>query len=174
MPLVWPSAVDLQKYHLDYAAVSGAAPSNLPELGRRAGGQGVLVGRANGTSAAASVRWTHSFQDRTSEFSGPLEGVNRAADMYAELFAASGNLVPIDIEVTGVGGVGDYAGVQSYLESLTFISHVSVVALTATAFDFVWLSRGGVESLHRTLSLNSRLQPIAAGDNGVQRFQLRR
>ncbi len=174
VPLLWPSAADLQKYHLDYAAVSGATPSNLPELGRRAGGAGVLVGRANGTSATANVRWTHSFQDRTSEFSGPLEGVNRAADMYAELFAASGNLVPIDIEVTGVGDVRDYASVQSYLESLTFISHVSVVALTGDSIRFRLMSRGGAESLHRTLSLNSRLQPIAAADNGIQRFQLRR
>ena len=48
------------------------------------------------------MRWTHLFQDRSSEFSGALEGVNRAADLYAELFAASGTLVPVDIEVTGV------------------------------------------------------------------------
>ena len=32
---------------------------------------------------------------------------------------------PVDIEVSGVGDLKDYAAVQSYLESLAFISHVS-------------------------------------------------
>ena len=173
-PLIWPSAADLQKNRLDYAAVSNATPSTLVEIGRRLSGEGILVGRATGTAAAANVRWTLSFQDRSSEFSGPLEGVNRAADLYAELFAASGNLLPIDIEVIGVDGLREYANLQAYLESLTFISHVSVVSLTADSVRFRLLSRGGAESLHRTLSLNGRLQPIAAGDNGIQRFQFRR
>jgi hypothetical protein len=173
VPLLWPSAADVQKDRLDYAGVNGAAPSTLADIGRRLGGEGILIGRATGTSAAANVRWTHLFQDRSSEFSGALEGVNRTADLYAGLFAASGNLVPIDIEVTKVGDLREYANVQAYLESLTFISHVSVVALTGDTVRFRLATRGGAESLHRTLSLNGRLQPIAAGDNGILRFQLR-
>jgi len=35
-------------------------------------------------------------------------------------------------------------------------------------------TRGGGEPLQHILALNGRLQPIAAGDNGIQRFQLRR
>lgn len=173
VPLVWPSGADLQRYHLDYAAVSSGSPSALAETARRSNGEGVLVGRANGTSAAASVRWTHLFQDRSSEFSGPLEGVNHAADLYAELFAASGNVAPADIEVRGIADLRDYAGVQSYLESLTFISHVSVVALTGDSIRFRLTTRGGTESLRRTLSLNGPLLPIAAGDAGLLRFELR-
>ncbi len=174
LPLLWPSAAEVQRNRLDYAGVNGAAPSTLADIGRRLGGEGVLVGRASGTSATANVRWTHLFQDRSSEYSGTLEGVNRAADLYAELFAVSGNLVPVDIEVTGVSDLRDYAGVQTYLESLTFISHVSVVALAGDTIRFRLATRGGTESLQRTLSLNGRLQSIAAGDNGVQRFQFRR
>jgi hypothetical protein len=173
VPLVWPSAGDLQRSRLDYAAVSGAAPSTLVETARRASGEGVLVGRANGTSAAANVRWTLLFQDRTSEFSGPLEGVNRAADLYAELFAASGNVAPVDIEVGGVADLRDYASAQTYLESLTFISHVSVVAFTGGSIRFRLTTRGGAESLRRALSLNGPLQPIAPGDTGLLRFELR-
>ncbi len=174
VPLIWPTAADLQKNRVDYAAVSGGGSSALADLGRRLGGEGVLIGRANGPSSTATVRWTHMFQDRSSEYSGALEGVNRAADLYAGLFAASGNLVPIEIEVTGVSDLRDYAGVQSYLESLTFISHVGVAALTGDTIRFRLTSRGGAESLQRTLSLNGRLQPIAAGENGILRFQLRR
>jgi hypothetical protein len=174
LPLIWPTAADVQKNRLDYAGVNGASPSTLADIGRRLGGEGVLVGRAGGTTESANVRWIHVFQDRSSEYSGTLEGVNRAADLYAGLFAASGNLVPIDIEVTGVADLREYANVQTYLESLTFISHVSVASLTGDTIRFRLATRGGAESLQRTLALNGKLQPTGPGDGGILRFKLRR
>jgi len=172
VPLLWPSAAEIQRDHLDYAGVNSAAPATLGDIGRRSGGEGILIGRAAGTSETASVRWTLVFQDRSSEFSGALEGVNRTADLYAGLFAASGSLVPVDIEVTGLGDVREYATLQAYLESLSFISHVSVAGLAGDTIKFRLTTRGGAESLQRTLSLNGHLQSIAAGDNGMLRFQL--
>jgi hypothetical protein len=173
VPLLWPSAADVQRNHLDYAGIIGTGPSVLADIGRRLGGEGVLIGRANNTTDTANVRWTHVFQDHSSEYSGTLEGINRSADLYAGLFAASGDLVPVDIEVTGVGDLNEYASVETYLESLTFISHVSVLALGGDTVKFRLATRGGLESLQRALSLNGRLQPIADGDAGIQRFQLR-
>jgi hypothetical protein len=172
LPLVWPSAAEVQKYHIDYSALSSG--STFVDVARRMGSDGVLVGRASGASANANVRWTHLFQDRSSEYSGTLEGVNRAADMYAGMFAASGNVVSVEIEVAGVNDLKDYAAVQSYLESLTFVSHVGVSSLSGDTVRFRLSTRGGGDSLQRALSLNGRLQSIAAGDNGIQRFQLRR
>ncbi len=174
LPLVWPSGAELQKFHIDYSAVSGGSPSTLAEIGRRMGSDGVLIGRASSASANANVRWTHLFQDRSSEYSGTLEGVNRAADLYAGMFAASGAVVPVDIEVSGLNDLRDYASVESYLESLTFISHVSVESLSGDTVRFRLSTRGGLDSLQRALSLNGRLQPVAAGENGIQRFQLHR
>ncbi len=84
-----------------------AAPGALADLGHRLGAEGTLIGRATGATLAAAVRWTFLFQDRSSEFSGPLEGINRAADTYAGIFAVSGSLLPVDIEVTGVRDVRD-------------------------------------------------------------------
>jgi hypothetical protein len=173
VPLLWPSAAELQRDHLDFAGVNTATLSTLADIGRRAGGEGILIGKAAGAAENPSVRWTLSFQDRSSEFSGALsEGVNRAADLYAGLFAASGSLAPVDIQVTGVGDLKEYASLQAYLESLSYISHVSVVELAGDTIKFRLTTRGGPESLQRTLSLNGRLQPIAAGDNGILRFQL--
>ena len=174
VPVLWPTAAEVQRNRLDYAVVNGASPSTLADIGRRLGGEGVLIGRAGGTAESANVRWIHLFQDRSSEYSGALEGVNRAADLYAGLFAASGNLVPIDIEVTGVGDLREYASLQTYLESLTFISHVSVASLAGDTIRFRLATRGGAESLQRTLALNGRLQPAGAGDSGILRFRLRR
>jgi len=175
LPLVWPSGAELQKFHVDYAAVSTGSPSTFAEIGRRMGSDGVLIGRASSASANANIRWTHLFQDRSSEFSGTLEGVNRAADLYAGLFAASGAAVPVDIEVSGLSDLRDYASLESYLESLTsLILHVSVESLSGDTVRFRLSTRGGLDSLQRALSLNGRLQPIAAGENGIQRFQLHR
>ena len=174
LPLMWPSGAELQKFHVDYSAVSTGSPSTLAEVGRRMGSDGVLIGRASSASANANVRWTHLFQDRSSEYSGTLEGVNRAADLYAGLFAASGAVVPVDIEVSGLNDLRDYASLESYLESLTFISHVSVESLSGDTVRFRLATRGGLDSLQRALSLNGRLQPVAAGENGIQRFQLHR
>jgi hypothetical protein len=100
--------------------------------------------------------------------------VDRAADTYAELFAANGNLAPVDIEVVGIGDVKDYANVQSFLESLSFVTHVSIEALDGDACRFRLTTRGGTEPLHRAIALNGLLLPLAASDNGLQRFQLRR
>jgi hypothetical protein len=163
IPLVWPPA-----------ASANAAVNAPADVAHRLGAEGVLIGRANGTAATASVRWTLQFQDRSSEFTGALDGVNRAADLYAGLFAASGTLAPVDIEVSGVGDLREYANVQTYLESLTFITHVGVLALTADTVRFRLTTRGGIETLAHALSLNGKLQPLPAGDNGLHRFQLRR
>jgi hypothetical protein len=174
LPLVWPSGAELQRFHIDFSAVNTGSPSTFAEVAKRMGSDGVLIGRASGSSVNANVRWTHLFQDRSSEYSGTLEGVNRAADLYAGMFAASGGLVPVDIEVSGLNDLRDYAGVESYLESLTFISHVSIESLSGDTVRFRLSTRGGLDSLQRALSLNGRLQPVAAGENGIQRFQLHR
>jgi hypothetical protein len=174
LPLVWPNAAEVQKYHIDFAALNNGSASTFSDIARRMGSDGVLVGRASSAAANANVRWTHLFQDRSSEYSGSLEGVNRAADMYAGIFAASGTLAPVEIEVMGVADLKDYASLQSYLESLTFVSHVSVESLSGDTVRFRLSTRGSVDSLQRALSLNGRLQSIAAGENGIQRFQLHR
>jgi hypothetical protein len=174
VPLRWPTAPELQQNHLDYGALVGASPSTLADLGHRLRGEGTLIGHATNATLAAGVHWTFLFQDRSSEFSGAVEGVNRAADTYAGIFAVSGTLGAVDIEVTGVSDIADYALVQGYLESLTFIAHVGVEELNGDTVRFRLTTRGGLEPLQHALALNGRLQPIAAGDNGVQRFQLRR
>jgi len=173
IPLIWPSAADLQRDHVDFAAVNAAAPT-LIESARAHGADGVLIGRASNGTAGASVRWTQVLQDRNSEYSGALEGVNRLADTYAGMYAASGALAPVDIDVSGVTSVRDYANVQTYLESLTFITHVNVIALSADTVKFRLMTRGGVEPLQHALALNGKLQAVPGGDAGTAHFQLRR
>lgn len=155
VPLLWPGAADAQRNRGD-------------------GAEGALIGRANTAGADAVVHWSFQYQDHSTDFTGTAaEGPNRIADAYAAIFAATGAPVPVEIEVAGIDDVGDYALVQTYLESLTFVSHLSVESLYGNTLRFRLITRGGAESLQHVLALNGRLQPVAAGDNGIQRFQLR-
>ena len=173
-PVIWPSTADLQRNHLDYAAVSSASASTLADIAHRAGSEGTLIGRANMAGAAVTVRWTFLFQDRSSEYSGvPTEGIDRVADTYAGLFAVSGAAAPVVIEIGGVNDLKDYAYVQSYLESLAFISHVGVEGLSGAVVRFRLTTRGGAGALQNALPLSGRLQAGSAGENGIQRFELR-
>ena len=173
VPVLWPTSAALSRNHLDYAAVAAATPATLAELAHRFGGEGVLIGRTANSADTTSLRWVYLFQDHSSEFSGPpAEAVNRAADTYAGLYAVNGTLAPLDIEVAGISDLKDYASVQSYLESLSFVSHVGVDTLRGNTVRFRLTARGGADSLQHALALNGRLQPIAAGENGIQRFQL--
>lgn len=174
IPVMWPNTADLQRNRVDYSSVAGGSPAALVDLAKRAGADGVLIGRASNLTAAASVRWTLQYQDRSSEFSGPFDGVNRTADLYASLFAASGALAPVDIEVSGVSELRDYAAVETYLESLSFITHVDVVDLNHDVVRFRLTTRGGADTLQRALTLSGRLTAEAAGEDGVQRFKVRR
>jgi uncharacterized protein len=171
-PVIWPGAADLARNHLDYAGISSASAGTLADLAHRLGGDGTLIGRANGPTNAALVRWTFIYQDHGGEFTGPAaEGIHRAADTYAGLYAVTGALAPVEIEVTGIADLKGYAAAQAYLESLSFVSHVDVVSLSGDTVRFRLTTRGGAESLH-AIAQGGRLQPVEAGENGVQRFKL--
>ncbi len=174
IPLRWPSATELQAAHLDGAAVSAASPATLADLAHRFGADGVLIGHAGAATAAATVRWVHLFADHSGDYSGAQDGVNRAADLYASMFAASGSNAPVDIEIEGIAALGDYAQVQTYLETLSGVSRVAVLALDGDSMRFRLTTRGGVAPLERALTLGARLQPVTGGEDAIRRYRWRR
>mgnify|MGYP000873806070 CR=1 FL=1 len=167
--LLWPTAADVQRNGVSYALLLQGPASALAESAKRAGAGGVLIGRV--ADRLAGVRWVFLFQGRSAEYSGLSEGVDRVADTYASIYAASGENASIDIEVTGVGSLQSYASVQSYLESLTQISRVGVVGFDNDTMRLRLSTRGGLEPLQRVLSQDARLQSIAPGPAGVPRFR---
>jgi hypothetical protein len=170
IPLRWPSGADLVSHHIDMAAVAGGPNGPLFELGRQLGGEGVLIGRPG---AAGTLQWTYQFQDHGGSVAGATEGVDAAADLYAGLFAASGAPAPVDLEVSGVGDVAAYARMQNVLESLAFVSHLSVRALDGDRVQLRLSVRGGAAALQRALALNGALEPLAISDGATLHYQLR-
>lgn len=170
IPLIWPTAADVTRYGVSFATLSQAPASSLADSAKRAGAAGMLIGRA-ADARAASVRWVFLFQGRSAEYSGAAEGIDRVADAYAGIYAASGESAPIDIEVAGVGSLQSYASVQTYLESLTQLSKVSVVGFDNDILHLRVVARGGLEPLQRVLAQDGRLQATAPGPGGVPRFR---
>jgi hypothetical protein len=173
IPLRWPTAAELQSHRIDYGAVLNMPSGSLVDLGVRLGAEAVLIGRPVTANGTVTWRWSHQFQDRGNEYSGTTEGIDGAADLYAGLFAASGAPTPVDIEIAGLNDVTGYAKVQTYLESLAFVSHVSVRALNADRVQFRVTVRGGASALQRALSANASLEPLPATDTSFLRFHLR-
>jgi len=169
--LLWPSAADVQRSGITSASIAQGPASALVEPAKRLGADGVLVGRGESTGA---VRWTFLYQGRSTEFSGSSEGVDRVADTYAGMYAASGDSARVGIEVTGVADVQTYARVQGYLESLTLISHVDVVGFDHDTMRLAVVARGGAEALQRALGQDSRLEAAGNAEPGVLRFHARR
>ena len=172
--LEWPTASDLQAYRLDYTAVAQANPATLAAIAAKLGAEGVLIGRTTALTAQAGVSWLQVFHSQSGAIVGAAAGVDLAADAYASMFAVSGVAAPVRIEVDGIGNVRDYAQVQRYLESLTIVSHMAVLGLSADTADFLLDARGGAMPLERTLTLNGPLErDTTDGAGGVLRFHLR-
>jgi hypothetical protein len=170
--LIWPGAAEVQRTGVTFSNLTQGPATAFVEPSKRLGADGVLVGRV--VEGGAGVRWTFLYKGRSAEFSGAAEGVDRAADAYAGLFAASGESTSVPIEVTGVGDLQTYAGIQNYLESLTLISRVDVAGFDNDTMRLRVVARGGSEAVQRALSQDSRLESSNGAEPGILRFHVRR
>ena len=125
------------------------------------GADAVLAGRASRSAAGGwRVRWTLLYGEENSQWSGSIdEGVHGAADKFAGVFAAGGGQgdTPVLISVSGIGDLGAYAQVTSYLESLTLIRALSVDELAGDTVVYRAQVRGDAARLARAIELGNRL-----------------
>lgn len=166
--LMWPTAADLARLGVSYDRLMREPGSTFADSGKRLGAGGVLIGRAD-ARPGTGIRWLFLFQGRSAEYSGADEGVQRVADTYASLYAATGASIPVDFDVTGVGSLQTYAAVQAYLESLTQVSRIDVTGFDADTMHLRVVARGGLEPLQRVFAQDGRLQ-VEPG-SGVPRFR---
>lgn len=170
IPLLWPTAADLQHLGVSYDNLMQGPGSAVVEGGKRLGASGVLIGRAADSRTGSAIRWVFLFQGRSAEYSGSGEGLDRVADTYGGLYAASGASVAVDMDVAGVRDLQTYAAVQTYLESLTQLSHVGVTGFDADTLHLRVVARGGMEPLQRVFAQDGRLK--AEPGEGVARFRV--
>ena len=173
--LRWPNAQQLVADGLTYASVIQADPRSLLAVAAHHGADGLLIGHATGTAANAPVQWLFEYQTETAQTVGTAAGVDSAADAYASIYAVSGAIAPVEIEIRGVRNLADYARVERLFESMTSVSNVAVRSLHGDTVRLQLASRGGAAPLVRMLALDGNLVPdtTPADDGGALSYRLR-
>jgi uncharacterized protein len=130
----------------------------LMQMAQRYGGDAVLVGR--GDASSANLQWTLHTNFSSESWSGPLAaGVNGAVDTMASV--QGGSLAQTEasarVEIEGVTTLADYANVERLLESMPGVRRANVSAASGNAVMFDVLARGGGDAISRALSGSTHL-----------------
>jgi hypothetical protein len=157
LPLIWPASAA----GVTFEDVWSGSNDKLRVTAAERGADAILVGRGNRSSAGGwQVRWTLLYGEQSSDWRGSIdEGVHGAADKFAGVFAvgsAQGD-TSVTISVSGVGDLGAYARVTSYLEALTLIRALSVDELSGDTVVYRAQVRGDASHLARAIDLGGRL-----------------
>jgi hypothetical protein len=122
-----------------------------------------------GTPGAGAYDWSFSHAGQTARGAGSIAaGIDVAADTLAARYAppAARSESSFVLRVSGIAGLGDYAGVLEYLGSLSFVRDVAVEALEGEVLRLRIAARGDRELLGRIAALDGTLQVPAADDRG--------
>jgi hypothetical protein len=172
VPIVWPTLDPQDRARLaGYASAAQALP-----IARGYGANAVLVGQAQRDAAGQLVvRWSVAVEGAAAETTGGVEaGVHLAADTFGRLFAATaGSLARVNIEVSGIEDLHDYAATLSYLEGMTLVRSVSLEQVSGDTMRFQLAVRGDAATLRRALALDDKLVPTADAGIASDRLQLR-
>lgn len=164
VPLRWPTS-DVQ-----VTLVTASSTDELLQLAAKFGANAVLAGhRADG-----GVRWRLISSDGVSETVGtPEDGVQFAADRFAQNFAASGSQT-LELEISGITNLDAYASTLNYLEGMTLVRAVSLEQVSGDQMRFRLAVRGDADTLRRAIALEDRLVLDAAATTSdllAYRFQ---
>jgi len=167
VPLVLPLLDSEDLSRVSFSDVWGNFDEALLAASERYGADAVLVGRAaRASDGRMLVRWTQHFRGQRDEWRGSLEdGIQRAADRYAETFAPAGDrtLRALRIDVAGIDGLRAYGAVSQFLEGLTLVQSVGVEEVNGDTIVFRVALRGEPATLDRAISLGRMLEPVADG-----------
>jgi len=174
LPLIFPIMDSVDMAAAPFAEIWGGFYQSVLAASERYAPDAILVGRAlRDESGYWGVRWNLQFADQAYQFTGTIDdGVQTSADWFADQFAVAPGTGPslVRVQVSGITGVNQYAGVQNYLVNLSMIERVEVLQASADSVLFNLTLRGGMEVLHRVMALNRTLveMPAVVGPGDTQ------
>jgi hypothetical protein len=130
----------------------------LMQMAQRYGGDAVLVGR--GDASSANLQWTLHTSFSSESWSGPLAaGINGAVDTMASV--QGGSLAQTEasarVEIEGVTTLTDYVNVERMLESVPGVRRANVNAAGGNAVTFDVVARGGGDAISQALAGSTHL-----------------
>ena len=179
VPLVLP-LMDLEdRAELRVSDVWAGFEDKVRRASERYQSEGVLLGRAyEQLPNYWELRWRLLIEDGRHEWVDQgegldvvlLAGVHESADLLASRFggftgttAASG----VEVNVTGIRSLGDYARALQYLDSLDEVSRVDVTKVNAASVSFRVDARGGRETVRQVIALGRTLAEEEQADWGA-------
>ncbi len=175
VPLVLP-LYDLEdQAHVRVSDVWGEFTDTLRDASRRYGSDAVLAARAYKVAGAWEVRWALVLGDQPERWVSDDdrldlaldEGVDQAVDRLAERFARTapgGENEDLDLIVTDIRSVDDYARALRYLKSVDRVNAVDVIRMEPGQATFRLRTRADKGTISQSIALGSTLGAVAAGD----------
>ncbi len=183
VPVLFP-LMDLQdQAKVRFSDIWGGFFENVLEASKRYNPQAVLIGRLNRSpSGGWSSRWQLEVAGAPSSWSDSRQqldalaqqGIDETADILASRFAVSqagGNLNTVNISVSNVDSLTDYARLGEYLAGLTAVVGVQVEQVTGSSIQYALQLNGSLQDLTHTVTIGTVLEPLSAATPGS--FRLR-
>jgi len=183
LPILFP-LMDLEdQSQVRFTDIWGGFFENVTAASRRYNPQAILIGRLNRSpSGGWSSRWHLEVAGKSSAWSDSRQqleilsqqGIDDAADRLAESFAVGrggGSRSTINISVSGVDSLNDYARLSAYLKGLTAVVDMQVVRVAGAEIDYSLQLNGSLDDLTRTVTIGTVLEPVPSDTPGSYRLR---
>ena len=172
LPLSWPDMDEEELQLLDMSLVWGGFTDYLVERGAPADGVAIIAARREGPQW--TVRWnlasgsqTWSWQNSDIELLyAMVEGIHRMADDIAAsnaIAASEQGVFSVDISIGALNGAAAYARCLDYLQNLSLVNDVQVLAANPGRVQFRLQLNASAENLAEALRQGLVLVPARAG-----------
>jgi hypothetical protein len=172
LPLVWPLQSDLELGKVTVADVKAGFHDQILETSRSYHTQGVLIGALRQSGLALwQVTWKFVIGDEIIEWKSDIDtqeavihaGMDFVADKLAMDYAVevgAENAETIQVRVTGVNQLSDYAQIRQYLGDMVIVDSLQEVSLLQGTANFALKLRGSQSGFERTLALENKMRLI--------------
>ncbi len=117
-------------------------------------------------------KWTQSADTKDALIKA---GINKATDLLAQAYSVNPNentANTVELTVTNIQNINDYALVTQYLKSLVPVKQVELLQVNAASLQYRLTVQGGNAGLVRALSLDHRLKPVDNTEDETQQPQV--
>ncbi len=187
LPLLLPLMDTGDRQLVDFVDIKGGFFDTVREASARYRAENLLVGYIERRGGDWSGQWhllgigeRRAWRDTASVRGDVVEaGVAGTTQRIAAAFAGrAGEIQPVDLRVQGVGNLGAYAKVSSYLEGLARVESVAVAGVGPVEAVFRVEVQGQIAQLERAITLGDTLRSLerardaggalAAGDDATR------
>lgn len=171
LPISLPLMDAQDRQRISFADVWGGFTEAVEAASARYAPDAILVGRARRRqSGRLGVEWKlHFGAELMAEQGGIGDGIQRAADYFAQQFAIGGRGQTgrfAQLEVADIDSLRHYARVIEHLEKLSVVENVRLSEVSGDAVVFELTLKGTLEQLRRAIALGNVLAEQRFGPAG--------